>query len=187
MFLVVLMGESGCGKSTVARLLSNSCGWSVVKSYTDRPRRGPDDNDHIFVDAAYYDLIRDEGKVAETEFDGHRYCATAEQIENAQIYIIDPAGYRELKRRYSGHKRIIPVYIETYNQTRFRRMLKRGDSVASARQRIHNDVDAFIDVDSIPGLIKISGDADLPDVVSDVYHQIKKELNSAGIADRGVG
>lgn len=166
--LIALIGESGCGKSTVAAVLERRDGIEAVQSCTDRPRRSPDESGHIFLSADEYDRIPDDQKVAETTFDGHRYCATAAQIDECGVYIIDPGGYRELLKRYRGAKEIIPIYISTTSNVRYWRMRRRGDSDAAARERLHHDIDAFLDAPNIEGVHVVDGNGTIGDTVREI-------------------
>lgn len=169
--IIALIGKSGSGKSTLAEALSARYGLKIVRSYTDRPCRGSSDRDHIFLSPSKYDSIPTNQKVAETTFANHRYCATIDQVESCDIYIIDPTGYAELLRRYNGTKQIVPVYLDVPEDIRLQRMLKRGDSEDQALKRIYHDASAFQSVYDIPGIIIIDGTQPL----TEVYEQTKEK------------
>lgn len=175
--MIALLGESGCGKSSVARLLSERYGWKVLKSYTDRPRRGPNDNDHIFLTPAAYDIIPINDKIAETTFNGHRYCATIDQANDSQIYIIDPAGYCELIKHY---KDVVPIYIAAYPQVRYSRMIARGDSESDALLRLHHDIGAFLHAFEIPGLTVVDGNIELDELADSIEGVVLNEQKKKG-------
>lgn len=145
--ILCLVGKSGCGKSTMADKLHNMYGYEVLQSYTTRPRRSEDESGHVFVTEEEYEAIPE--KVATTCFDGFNYCATKEQVNNNDIYIIDPKGLKELKDLYTkfgGTKRIISVYLNVPMETCLERMLQRGDKKEDAWKRIEHDYDAFMGV-----------------------------------------
>ena len=166
--LIALMGESGCGKSSVAAMLDWRDGIKSVQSYTDRPKRSPVEGGHIFVSAEEYDKIPNDRKVAETTFDGHRYCATADQVDECGVYVIDPDGYSELLKRYRGSKEVVPIYISTTNNVRYWRMRHRGDSDAAARERLHHDIDAFLYAPDIDGVHVVDGNGTIEDTVREI-------------------
>ena len=101
-----LVGESGSGKTTIADMLAEKYNLSVLKSYTTRPPRVNDDS-HIFVSIEEFNKL--ENKIAYTEFNGNYYCATADQLDNSDIYVIDPDGIKYLKEHYHGSKRLIDI------------------------------------------------------------------------------
>lgn len=145
-FLIALCGKSGCGKSTVSHMLNKLYGWKSISSYTTRPPRYENEPDHIFISNEEFDRIPDDNMVAYTEFDGNRYCATTEQVENAQVYVIDPAGIETLKNRYHGTKKILVVQIDAPDKILEQRMRKRGDSWSKIADRLQHDRIAFRDV-----------------------------------------
>ena len=137
--LVCLLGESGSGKDTLARLAFDE--GEILKSYTTRERRYPDEDTHTFITKEEYDALPD--KVATTFFDGNYYCATKEQVENSCVYILDPDGYKELQEKYKGDTKLMPFYIRVSPFRRFVRMVKRGDSPVAALRRLIHDQKKF--------------------------------------------
>lgn len=89
--------------------------------------------------------------VAYTEFNGYRYCATQQQIDDADFYIIDPRGFEDFKNNYRGDKLINSVLIDCPAVERFLRMKKRyKDSktgTVKAMERIINDRKEFKDIE----------------------------------------
>ena len=51
--IVCLVGKSGCGKSTIAKALSDNCGYDILQSYTTR-------NDYIDDRIAETEVLKDE-------------------------------------------------------------------------------------------------------------------------------
>lgn len=89
----LIVGRSCVGKSTLAQKLEIA-GLKTVKSYTTRPKRDNNDNDHIFITPDEAKTFTD--RVANTTINGYEYFSTREQVENSDIYIIDPIGVYEL-------------------------------------------------------------------------------------------
>lgn len=59
--LVVLIGPSGSGKSSVAHLLSEVYGFQLIKTVTTRPQRDEFDTDHTFISEETYQNMKDSG------------------------------------------------------------------------------------------------------------------------------
>lgn len=133
--LVLLVGKSGSGKTTLEKVLVNNFGFKSVKSYTTRPKRVANEENHQFVTKEEFDAL--ENKVAYTCFNGYEYCATKEQLDNATIYVIDPDGIEYLRQNYS--RNFFIVYIDTDSKVCENRMRKRGDDYNVLKSRVFND------------------------------------------------
>lgn len=151
--IILLVGPSGSGKSTIANKLHNDFGLKVVQSYTTRPKRYPGETGHIFVSDIEFNKIKN--KVAYTEFDEYRYCATAEQVEECDIYVIDPAGVRFFWSHYRGKKRVELVQLFVEQKVLRKRLEARGDSPLSIEHRLKQDPVIFGDI--LPGAHCLSG------------------------------
>ena len=144
-YIVLIVGESGSGKSTICDELTKRYGLKQVESYTTRPRRSENEGGRTFISDEEFDKLEDI--CAYTYFDGYRYCATREQIDNSDLYIIDPRGIEYFIKEYNGRKIPMVVYIYADKRTRRKRMANRGDKEHKIRQRIAHDESAFANVD----------------------------------------
>ena len=140
-FIVTLIGKSGSGKTTIANKLNKEYDCKVLASYTTRPPRNPDDTDHVYISEEEFDKLTDI--VAFTNFNGYRYCATKDQVDNADIYVIDPYGLEQLKENYSGKKRIVSIYLDVPMDVCLDRMRTRGDDEDKCWERLRHDDKAF--------------------------------------------
>lgn len=141
--LILIVGKSGSGKSTLQNILVRKYGFKDVQSYTTRPKRFDNETGHIFVTKEEFDAL--ENKVAYTEFNGYEYCATKEQLDKSNIYIIDPKGIEILKQNYDG-KFLFIVYLNADENTCRERMIFRGDDKEKVEERIEHDREAFRNV-----------------------------------------
>lgn len=148
--IVLVLGASGSGKDYLVDKVCKEYNRKKVVSYTTRPRRDNESpNSHIFVTDEEFDKLTDI--VAYTEFNGYRYCATQQQIDDADFYTIDPRGLENFKKNYKGNKLIESVFIDCPTVERFLRMKKRyKDSktgTVKAMERIINDRKEFKDIE----------------------------------------
>ncbi len=143
--IYLILGRSGCGKTTITELLEQKYGLKSIQSYTTRPKRSENETGHIFISDEEFNKLTD--MVAYTEFGNppKRYCATAEQVENHDLYIIDPKGIEYFKEHYKGNKSIKVIYINVSVSVARERMRERGTSTKQAFNRISNDIVAFYD------------------------------------------
>lgn len=149
--LICIVGKSGSGKTTIAERLESK-GLKSVQSYTTRPKRNKDETGHTFISPEQYKNIDKNEIIASTTFNGFEYCATATQLNEADIYVVDLAGLDCCERyyEYNCDRKIISVFIDTSTYERYRRMINRSNdsgvgstAIESALNRIENDAIAF--------------------------------------------
>lgn len=145
--IYLFVGESGNGKTTVVDELERLYNLKPIQSYSTRPKRHENETGHVFVSEDDFDQLKD--LVAYTKFNGYRYCATFEQVETNELYVIDPTGIDYFKNHYCGYKTPYIIYIYASLKERIERMKKRGDSDNQILQRIVNDCGAFRDMDKL--------------------------------------
>lgn len=112
--IITIVGRTGTGKDTLANILAEK-GLRILKSYTTRPQRTPDEDTHIFINPE--DVDKYPNKVATTNINGYDYFATAEQLEECDVYIIDPNGLTELAKN-SPDTAFLTVYMQAAPQER---------------------------------------------------------------------
>ena len=173
-YIVLIVGESGSGKSTICDELTKRFGLKQVKSYTTRPRRSEDEDGHTFISDEEFNKL--EGICAYTYFDGHHYCATKEQIDNSDLYIIDPYGVEYFMKTYNGRKIPMVVYIHANKRVRRKRMARRGDKEYKIRQRIAHDELAFANVDEY-AMYRYSNveEGDVEKIATDIYRKFFRD------------
>ena len=149
--IFLIVGCSGSGKTTITEQLEQKYGLKSIQSYTTRKPRYEGETGHIFISDEEFDKLTD--MVAYTEFAGNRYCATAEQVENNDLYIIDPKGIDFFMKSYKGSKTPKIIFISSNLTTRYERMVGRAETKGKSHQeaiessltRIVNDAEEFYD------------------------------------------
>ena len=133
--LYLFVGQSGSGKSTMVNQLELQYGYTSVQSYTTRHRRYEGETGHIFVTDDEFNRLTD--MVAYTDYNGFRYCATAQQLDESNLYVIDIPGVEYLLEKYNNKKRPITIlYFDTNTKKRVLRMIDRGDNDAKIVSRL---------------------------------------------------
>ncbi len=140
-FIFCLIGASGSGKTTIANILERKYGLRQIQSYTTRPKRSEDETGHTFI--TYSEFLGLKDICAYDRYNNYEYCATKEQIESCDIYVVNPNGVKQLREKYNGDKRIITIFIKAGLKDRYLRMRERGDSVDAALSRVKNDAVEF--------------------------------------------
>ena len=143
-YVLLIVGKSGSGKSALCNYMEKTYGLKQVKSYTTRLCRGLEDNTHTFVTDEEFDKLTD--MCAYTVFDGNRYCATSKQVDECDLYVIDPTGIDYFLREYRGIKIPIVIHIDASESICTLRMYERGDDPNDISRRIKHDRKAFKNV-----------------------------------------
>ena len=118
--LVLLLGPSGVGKSTIAQLLVDEYGWSPIISVLTRPERAQDDFKISISDKSYEMLIRCGKLFSNVVQSGHRYGLLADEIEIARsrddkYYVLDYD--LDARSKYFGSVPHIAIYIAAPNES----------------------------------------------------------------------
>lgn len=136
--LYLIVGKSASGKTTVAEFLEKEKGMKSVQSYSTRKPRYEGETGHTFISDEEFDQL--ENIIAYTEYHGHRYCSTQKQLDEADVYVVDPPGVETLLERYSNQSRdICIIFFSASIQTRIDRMRNRNDDNEKIIGRLYND------------------------------------------------
>lgn len=128
--LFLVIGRTGSGKDYLVDKLKEK-GLTQVKSYATRPKRTEDEDTHIFIEPNEFDNY--PNKVAHTKINGYDYFATAEQIDESDIYVIDPNGLYELVERLPDETFHI-VYVMAEDTDRRINAVRRADDKIKEEQ-----------------------------------------------------
>lgn len=142
--MIVLAGASASGKTEVAKELARKYGVTKVITTTTREMRVNEVNgrDYFFVSKETFEqMIKDEKFVEYTLYNKSLYGSTKDQIAQNKCVVIDPAGLKAYIALNDPH--IVTFFLDSDEDTRYQRMLQRGDKEDDAKARIANDRIAF--------------------------------------------
>ena len=117
-------------------------------------------------------------------FDKYDISITAEQVENNDLYIIDPKGVDFFMKAYKGSKTPKIIFISSNLTTRYERMVGRAETKGKSHQeaiesslaRIANDAEEFYDYIQgqawIDYVCKNNSNDKLEDVVDKIFDHI---------------
>lgn len=120
---ILIVGRSGSGKDAVAHALTRLFGLKQLCSTTTRPIRYEGEDSHIFVTEEEARMMTN--RVAETVINGYQYFATKEQLDECDVYVIDPFGLKTLCER-SPETDLCVVYVNVKTEIRKERAMKRA-------------------------------------------------------------
>lgn len=111
--ILCIVGPSCSGKSTVAEYLTLKYGYNFIESYTDRPKRTPDEKGHTFVTPEEFDKFNKEDMLAFTNFGNKRYCCLhKEVVDGINIYVIDEVGLKYLLDNFRNKYNILSIWVQ---------------------------------------------------------------------------
>ena len=178
--MIVLSGASASGKTEVAKMLASKYGITKVITTTTRKIRvnEVDGRDYFFVSKErFLEMIKEDRFVEYTSYSNNYYGSTKDQIKPNRCVVIDPNG---LQAYISLHDpNIITFFLEATEETRYKRMLERGDNENDARARIINDKEIFKleNVKNVDYLID-SENFNVEDVADNIYKIYMQRINS---------
>lgn len=139
--MIVLVGESASGKSSIERNLVEKHGYNRVISYTTRkPRAGEHDGvDYHFITEETFLKLRDKGFFAETAvYNGWYYGSAKDDCTDDKVAVMNPHGLRQV-RNIDGIN-VTAFYINVPRRDRLIKILQRGDDIEEAyRRSVHDD------------------------------------------------
>lgn len=143
--MLVIVGESASGKSTLQNLITKEFNHNKIVTYTTRPIRAGE------IDGFSYHYISDEeflrldseGFFVETaEYNGWHYGTPFNECSDSNDVnaVLTPAGLRALKRK--GIK-TVSIYLKVDRRSRLIKILERGDNIEESYRRNLSDVGQF--------------------------------------------
>ena len=147
--LIILVGESASGKSTIEKILSEQYGYKKTISYTTRePRKGKevDGEDYNFITPDDFEKkINKDFFVEIGAYNGWLYGTREEQYSKNTVCVLTPHGLRQIKKNLTNQEEldIHTFYIKVPRRDRLIKILQRGDDVDEAIRRNQSDVGQF--------------------------------------------
>jgi len=138
--MLVLTGPSASGKTEIAKLLINKHNLSKFVTYTTRPPRvgEVDGKDYHFISVADFINLKNNDEFIETTFYNNNYYGSRKSdVGFDKVVILDPSGVNAFKESLDNG--ILIIFLNTPEELRVQRMIKRKDSIELIERRIKND------------------------------------------------
>lgn len=106
-----IVGESGSGKTMIAGAIERYTGIEMIQSYTDRPKRYPNETGHTFLSKEEFDKLNPDDFIAYTQWGEYRYCCLTSDVADVNLYVIDEFGLQMLREKYSDKYHIVAIRL----------------------------------------------------------------------------
>ena len=146
--MIILVGESASGKSSIESILEKEYGYKKTVSYTTRePRKGEIDGvDYNYISPEEFTRKTNENFFVEIgAYNGWLYGTTKEQYTKDTVCVLTPHGLRQIKKNLENKEELDmhTFYIKVPRRDRLIKILQRGDEVDEAIRRNQSDVGQF--------------------------------------------
>ena len=171
--MIAILGDSCAGKTSIERELTKLW-FNRIISYTTRPIRQSEiqDVDYHFINDNDFQLMLKNDQLAEhTIYNGWCYGIAKEDCINDSIVVVEPVGYRMLKR--NNNLNIVSFYIKVEERERVVRMMERGDNVMESFRRIISDQGSFNGIENEVDYIIENQRGKLDEAVKQIYYIIQ--------------
>lgn len=145
--MIILLGESASGKSSIEKELVRNYGLSKIISYTTRPKRINEVNgiDYNFVNEKYFEKLKSTDFFSETTvYNGWLYGTAKKDCLNEtenKVMILSPYSLRQVKK--IPNLKAVSFYIQVPRRERLIKCLQRGDNIDEAIRRNLSDIGQF--------------------------------------------
>lgn len=142
--MIVLVGESASGKSSIEKYLVDNHGYKKIVSYTTRqPREGEVDGiDYHFITKEQFHKLKEQDFFVETAIYNNWYYGTAKKdCTDDKVVVLTPHGLRQISKIKDIN--ITSFYINVPRRDRLIKILQRGDDIEESYRRNLSDVGMF--------------------------------------------
>jgi guanylate kinase len=142
--MIVLVGESASGKSSIEKYLVENYDYNKIVSYTTRsPRKGEVDGvDYHFISVDKFKSLKKQGFFAESAIYNNWYYGIAkEDCTDDKVVVLTPHGLRQVSKLPNID--VVSFYINVPRRDRLIKILQRGDDIDEACRRSLSDRGQF--------------------------------------------
>lgn len=177
--MIVLVGESASGKSSIEKYMVDNYGFEKIVSYTTRPpREGEVDGvDYNFINEEQFKELKKQGFFAETAQYRDWYYGTAKKdCTDDKVAVLTPHGLRQVSKIRGIN--VISFYINVPRRDRLIKILQRGDNIEEAYRRSLSDVGQFDGIeDEVAYIINNPNyNKTIEEMTEEVIRHLHKEL-----------
>ena len=185
--IIVLLGASGSGKSSIENVLSKEFGYDKIVSYTTRPQRVGETNgkDYNFIDHETFNEAVRKGLFAEyDEYSQDRFYGTLKSDYNKgnKVVVLTPNGFRQLKKTFGLD--VYSVLVDANLGTRMKRYIDRCgvdkfnfDDKNEIAARVERDFGMFLGLEKEVDLVVSNNEGEyVYDIAEEIHKRIQEEI-----------
>ena len=142
--MIVLVGESASGKSSIERYLVENYDYKKIVSYTTRAPRANEicGVDYRFISVERFKSLQEQGFFAEVAtYNDWHYGIAKEDCTDDKVAVLTPHGLRQVSKIDGINT--TSFYIDVPRRDRLIKILQRGDNIEEAYRRSLSDVGQF--------------------------------------------
>ena len=151
--MIILVGKTCSGKSTVANIIEKEYNIPRVKTYTTRPRReGEGDEYHFVSEKEFFDLQSEDFFFETTSYkvsngDTWYYGTPKKELVDNCCIVMNPEGMKKIRHFLDlTDFDILIIYLNVTEGMQYSRLRQRGDVSDEATRRIEADAKDFADI-----------------------------------------
>lgn len=192
--IVVLIGASGSGKSSIEKVLADKYGYGKVISYTTRPMRDGEVNgiDYNFIDnTTFSEMIRVNLFAEYDEYSQNRLYGTlkSDYADGNKVVVLTPNGFRKIKQNCKTDN-ICTVLINASLGTRVKRYIDRCgvnkfnfDDAGEIFERINRDFGMFLGIDrEVDFIINNDEGEDILSLAEKIHKKCQEKISKEMLA-----
>lgn len=169
--MIVLIDESGSGKSTIEKELEN-LGYKRIISYTTRQPRANEINGvhYNFIDKDTFKELMNQCFFAEVVYYNDNFYGTAfRDCVDDSVIVVELSGLIQLKQK--PELKVKAFYLKADDIVRYNRMIQQGRPRIEVLKRLYYDAQAFKNVENYVDVV-----VDANGTVDETLKQILEEL-----------
>ena len=173
--MLVLVGKSASGKTEAAKLLVTKYQMEKLITCTTRAKRAGEQNDidyHFLTEEQFLEKIQNDEFIEYQRYNNCYYGSLKSDVSDNKVIILEPLGIQKYKEQGIP---FYAIYLDIDKETRFNRMLKRGDGKEKAEERIINDDLVFgFDLLEIADLVISDSNLSIEEITDMIYQAYKR-------------
>ena len=188
--IIILIGASGSGKSSIEKILADNYGYEKIISYTTRSPRNGEINgiDYNFIDnKTFTDMINNNLFAEYDEYSQNRLYGTlkSDYIEGNKVVVLTPNGFRKIKQNCKTDN-IYTILVNSNLGTRVKRYIDRCgvnkfnfDDKNEIASRVERDFGMFLGIEKEVDIVIDNNEGeDILSLAEKIHNICQEKINN---------